>query len=214
MLAEVDEAKMEMDIVDEQIDTVGRAFLGLTLGCARCHDHKFDPIATADYYALAGIFKSTRTMENFKKVARWHENPLAVAEPTQARKAEHDAEVAAKKQAIEAIVAKARRQVEEPAGRGQAAREPRDALSRGDQGRAEAAARRTGRAREDRARTARGDGRRPKATSPTCAIHVRGNPPDARARSCRGRFPPSCAGRRPPPFAADAERPAGAGAAG
>ena len=89
MLAEVDETKMEMDIVDEQIDTVGRAFLGLTLGCARCHDHKFDPIATADYYGLAGIFKSTRTMETFKKVARWHENSLAGASDL-ARQAEHD----------------------------------------------------------------------------------------------------------------------------
>lgn len=76
VLAEVDQAKMQMDIVDEQIDTLGRAFLGLTLGCARCHDHKFDPIETADYYGLAGIFKSTRTMETYTKVAKWHENPL------------------------------------------------------------------------------------------------------------------------------------------
>ena len=76
VLAEVDETKMEMDIVDEQVDTVGRAFLGLTLGCARCHDHKFDPISIDDYYALAGIFKSTKTMEHFKKLARWHEYPL------------------------------------------------------------------------------------------------------------------------------------------
>ena len=92
VLAEVDERKMEMDIVDEQIDTVGRTFLGLTLGCARCHDHKFDPISTADYYALAGIFKSTRTMETFTKVARWHENSLA-SEEDLARKAAHDREV-------------------------------------------------------------------------------------------------------------------------
>ncbi len=48
-----------MDNVDEQIDAVSRAFLGLTASCARCHDHKFDPIPTADYYALAGIFAST-----------------------------------------------------------------------------------------------------------------------------------------------------------
>ncbi len=48
-----------MDNVDEQIDTVSRAVLGLTVSCARCHDHKFDPIPTADYYALAGIFRST-----------------------------------------------------------------------------------------------------------------------------------------------------------
>ncbi|WP_435018323.1 DUF1549 domain-containing protein [Tundrisphaera sp. TA3] len=48
-----------MDNVDEQIDTVSRSVLGLTVSCARCHDHKFDPIPTADYYALAGIFRST-----------------------------------------------------------------------------------------------------------------------------------------------------------
>ena len=57
-----DKQLLRMEIVDEQIDTVGRTFLGLTLGCARCHDHKFDPIPTADYYALAGIFRSTKTM--------------------------------------------------------------------------------------------------------------------------------------------------------
>ena len=76
VLAEVDEKKMEMDIVDEQVDTVGRAFLGLTVGCARCHDHKFDPLLMDDYYGLAGIFLSTHSMESFKKIARWHENPL------------------------------------------------------------------------------------------------------------------------------------------
>ena len=52
-----------MDIADEQLDTIGRTVLGQTLGCARCHDHKFDPIPTADYYALAGIFTSTEVME-------------------------------------------------------------------------------------------------------------------------------------------------------
>ena len=48
-----------MDNVDEQIDTVSRSVLALTVSCARCHDHKFDPIPTTDYYALAGIFRST-----------------------------------------------------------------------------------------------------------------------------------------------------------
>jgi hypothetical protein len=76
VLAEVNQAKMRMDIVDEQIDTVGRVFLGLTLGCARCHDHKFDPIDIQDYYGLAGIFKSTRTMISYQKVAKWHEHRL------------------------------------------------------------------------------------------------------------------------------------------
>lgn len=48
-----------MDNVDEQIDVVSRSILGLTVSCARCHDHKFDPIPQADYYALAGIFTSS-----------------------------------------------------------------------------------------------------------------------------------------------------------
>ena len=52
-----------MEVADELIDTMGRAILGQTLGCARCHDHKFDPIPTADYYSLAGIFASTMVME-------------------------------------------------------------------------------------------------------------------------------------------------------
>ena len=59
ILAEKDPVKKQADIVDEQIDAMGRAFLGLTLGCARCHDHKFDPITQNDYYALAGIFHSS-----------------------------------------------------------------------------------------------------------------------------------------------------------
>ncbi|HEV7406447.1 MAG TPA: PSD1 and planctomycete cytochrome C domain-containing protein [Chthoniobacteraceae bacterium] len=50
-----------MEVVDDQIDTTSRAVLGLTVACARCHDHKFDPIPTKDYYALAGIFRSTST---------------------------------------------------------------------------------------------------------------------------------------------------------
>ena len=55
--------KQRMDVADELIDTIGKSVLGLTLGCARCHDHKFDPIPTEDYYALAGIMTSTQVME-------------------------------------------------------------------------------------------------------------------------------------------------------
>jgi hypothetical protein len=51
-----------LDQVDDQIDVVGRAFLGLTLACARCHDHKTEPVTMHDYYALAGIFYSSRTL--------------------------------------------------------------------------------------------------------------------------------------------------------
>ena len=52
----------DMDVVADQIDVIGRGFLGLSVACARCHDHKFDPIPTRDYYALAGIFTSSETM--------------------------------------------------------------------------------------------------------------------------------------------------------
>ncbi|MDB5352052.1 MAG: Protein of unknown function (DUF1553)/Protein of unknown function (DUF1549)/Planctomycete [Planctomycetota bacterium] len=52
-----------LDQVDDRIDTMTRGFLGLTVACARCHDHKFDPIPTADYYALAGVFLSTNYHE-------------------------------------------------------------------------------------------------------------------------------------------------------
>jgi Protein of unknown function (DUF1549)/Protein of unknown function (DUF1553)/Planctomycete cytochrome C len=96
VLAEVDKQKMEMDIIDEQIDTMGKTFLGLTLGCARCHDHKFDPILTGDYYSLAGVFKSTKTMESLVTIAKWNENPLANEKET-AQLKEYTAKVAESK---------------------------------------------------------------------------------------------------------------------
>ena len=61
-LNERDRRQFEMDVVDEQIDVVSQAMLGLTLACARCHDHKFDPVTQRDYYALAGIFLSSEPL--------------------------------------------------------------------------------------------------------------------------------------------------------
>lgn len=58
-IVEPDKAKMEADHIDTQVAKIGTAFLGMTLGCARCHDHKFDPIAMPDYYGLAGILRSS-----------------------------------------------------------------------------------------------------------------------------------------------------------
>jgi len=58
-----DSVKSRADQVDNQIDVFSKTFLGLTVGCARCHDHKFDPIPTADYYAMAGVMHSTRVRE-------------------------------------------------------------------------------------------------------------------------------------------------------
>jgi cytochrome c553 len=52
------------DELDDRVDTLARGFLGLTVACARCHDHKFDPIPTRDYYSLAGVFASTGYQEH------------------------------------------------------------------------------------------------------------------------------------------------------
>jgi len=106
LLAEPDKVKLEMDLIDEQIETLGRAFLGMTFGCARCHDHKFDPVPTTDYYALAAIFKSTRTMDDLKTIARWHEPEVATPEERAAFEA-HRQRVAAQKAAITNIVSTA-----------------------------------------------------------------------------------------------------------
>ena len=61
-LNERDSEQFQLDRIDDQMDTIGRSMMGLTLGCARCHDHKFDPIAQTDYYGMAGIFASTKTL--------------------------------------------------------------------------------------------------------------------------------------------------------
>jgi hypothetical protein len=61
-IVEADKEKLLVDIVDQQLNKVGKAFLGLTLECARCHDHKFDPIPQRDYFAMAGFFHGTSTV--------------------------------------------------------------------------------------------------------------------------------------------------------
>ena len=75
-LAEQDKEQSRMDIVDEQIDVTGKAFLGLTVACARCHDHKFDPIPTRDYYSMAGIFRSTDVLADSIHTSMWWEHDV------------------------------------------------------------------------------------------------------------------------------------------
>ncbi len=60
--------EFKYDLADDQIKTVSKTFLGLTVACARCHDHKFDPIPTKDYYALGSIFQSTKTLYGTKTI--------------------------------------------------------------------------------------------------------------------------------------------------
>jgi hypothetical protein len=106
-----DKDALEMDVVDEQLDTMGRAFLGMTIGCARCHDHKFDPIPTRDYYALAGILHSSQTLIH-DNVSRWVEQPLPMTPRQEAALRKFEGEVAALKEQIK--LAKA---VEQKAGK-------------------------------------------------------------------------------------------------
>ncbi|MEZ6075364.1 MAG: DUF1549 domain-containing protein [Pirellulaceae bacterium] len=47
------------DIIDDRLDVVSRGLMGMTLACARCHDHKYDPLTQADYYAMSGVFLNT-----------------------------------------------------------------------------------------------------------------------------------------------------------
>jgi uncharacterized protein DUF1553/uncharacterized protein DUF1549/cytochrome c len=81
LLAEQDKPKMVYDMVDEQLDVATRAFLGLTVACARCHDHKFDPIPTRDYYSLASIFASTKSLAKVEgTVSQLYFAPLVTKE--------------------------------------------------------------------------------------------------------------------------------------
>ena len=97
-----------MDTIDEQLDTLGKAFMGMTIGCVRCHDHKFDPIKQTDYYALAAIFKSTKTFDgtNMGAIKHWHEYSFASDEEAAAIK-EIEKSIAEKKAAIAAVKSKA-----------------------------------------------------------------------------------------------------------
>ena len=75
--------KFMSDMVDEQLDTTTQAVLGLTVACARCHDHKYDPIPTDDYYRLAGIFYSTKTFYGTARVAQNHRPSDLILLPVQ-----------------------------------------------------------------------------------------------------------------------------------
>lgn len=83
------------DVIDDRIDTVGRGMMGLTLACARCHDHKYDAIPTADYYSLYGIFASCETPV---------ELPLTDKPENTPGYAEYEKQFVPKKQQLEALV--------------------------------------------------------------------------------------------------------------
>ncbi|HND55558.1 MAG TPA: DUF1549 domain-containing protein, partial [Pirellulaceae bacterium] len=101
-LEEQDKKQLRMDVVDEQLDTIGKALLGQTLGCARCHDHKFDPIPTRDYYALAGILRSTKVMEH-ANVSKWLESPLPSPPDEEEMYRRHESQIAALQRRIKTL---------------------------------------------------------------------------------------------------------------
>jgi hypothetical protein len=90
-----DKLKMETDHIDQQVSKIGTVFLGMTLGCARCHDHKFDPVGLEDYYGMAGILRSTSSTHKIPNgiwsglnVAELPETPTQTSD-RQTREAEH-----------------------------------------------------------------------------------------------------------------------------
>nr|HTB14436.1 DUF1549 and DUF1553 domain-containing protein [Bryobacteraceae bacterium] len=105
LIAEQDKPKMLYDFIDEQIDTTTRGILGLTVACARCHDHKFDPIATADYYSLAAIFANTKAFSKIGKggVSEIYYAPLAPADVV-LRYVENQAKVATLRRQANAMI--------------------------------------------------------------------------------------------------------------
>ncbi len=100
-LEEQDKKQLDMDVVDEQLETLGRAFLAQTIGCARCHDHKFDPIPTRDYYALAGILRNAKSLEH-ANVSKWIETALPEEPAREAELKRHEEAVAALQARIKA----------------------------------------------------------------------------------------------------------------
>lgn len=103
---EQDKDLLRMDIVDEQLETIGRSLLGMTISCARCHDHKFDPIPITDYYALAGILRSTKLIRDPKEnVAHWIDRPLPLDGEEEATMQQHETEIAAVEKDLEAAKA-------------------------------------------------------------------------------------------------------------
>ena len=93
-LEEQDKKMLRMDVVDEQLDTIGKAFLGQTIGCARCHDHKFDPISAEDYYAMAGILRNAKAMDH-ANVSKWVSVPLPEEPAVEEKLKRHEETVAA-----------------------------------------------------------------------------------------------------------------------
>ncbi|HVA47235.1 MAG TPA: DUF1553 domain-containing protein [Pirellulales bacterium] len=124
-LNEKNQEQYRMDVIDDQIDATTRGILAITVACARCHDHKFDPISSADYYALAGIFHSTETLAGVEPAKNKEfvsdKALLTLADPTQsdrvtAAEARKELDRRAEKAAIQSQLNSLRAEVKKLAG--------------------------------------------------------------------------------------------------
>ena len=102
LLENQDKSQLDMDYVDEQLDAIGQGLLAQTIACARCHDHKFDPIPTRDYYAMAGILKNVQWLKH-GNVSDFMQKPLPLSEETKREQEIHDSSVARLKSEINVL---------------------------------------------------------------------------------------------------------------
>lgn len=105
LLENQNKSQLDMDVVDEQLDVIGTGLLAQTIACARCHDHKFDPIPTSDYYAMAGILKNVQGLKH-SNVSTTMEIPLPITEEIKRESEIHNVAVAKLQNEIETLKSK------------------------------------------------------------------------------------------------------------
>ena len=105
LLENQNKSQLDMDVVDEQLDVIGTGLLAQTIACARCHDHKFDPIPTSDYYAMAGILKNVQGLKH-SSVSTTMEIPLPITEEIKRESEIHNVSVAKLQNEIKTLKSK------------------------------------------------------------------------------------------------------------
>ena len=123
-----DKAKMETDHIDTQVIKIGQAFLGMTIGCARCHDHKFDPIGLEDYYGIAGTLRSSPSSQKMPDMGVWSTLNSTVLPETPAQLSARKKLEAADEQRIVSLEAEQKKRADEKAALDSANTQRRDEL--------------------------------------------------------------------------------------
>jgi len=108
-----DKAKMETDHIDSQMIKIGQTFMGMTLGCVRCHDHKFDPIGLEDYYGIAGMLRSSPSSHKMPDMGVWSTLNSTILPETPVQLSERKALESANVERIAALKEKQKKLTEE-----------------------------------------------------------------------------------------------------